>query len=280
LVLALERQGATVIGVTRKDLDVRDSAQVFELVENLRPDVVVNTAAFHRVEECERQPAVAFEVNAVSARAVAVACERRECRTVYVSTDYVFDGRLRRPYREDDLPSPLNIYGASKLAGECLVKVACARHLIIRTSGLYGLGGSSGKGGNFVEAMLGRAARGEVIRVVSDQVLTPTYTVDLADAITRLIFGEAPAGVYHVSGEGQCSWYEFTRRILEIAGSSATVLPVSTEELASPVRRPPYSVLDKGKVKELGVQMPPWEESLERYLRVALAGRGERRTEC
>ena len=171
----------------------------------------------------------------------------------------------KQPYRETDLPQPLNVYGVSKLAGECMVPFTWTRHFVVRTCGLYGVAGSSGKGGNFVETMLKKAAEGQPIRVVNDQVLTPTFTGDLANAISQLTQTDA-YGLYHISAEGQCSWYEFARKIFELENLAVDLRPVSTLEFPSPVQRPPYSVLSKQKLKTLGISMPPWEDGLARYL--------------
>jgi dTDP-4-dehydrorhamnose reductase len=261
----LQNRGVTVIPTTHRELDIRDAAQVSEAVAKTQPDVVVNTAAFHKVEECETRPALAFEVNALAARNLAQTCSRAGCALVHFSTDYVFGGKQREPYSEEDLPHPLSVYGASKLAGEHLIAAACERHLIIRTCGLYGVAGSSGKGGNFVETMLKKAAQGVPIKVVNDQVLTPTFTADLAETVCQLIQMKA-FGLYHVTAEGQCSWYEFARAIFELEKLTVDLTPVSTAEFPSPVARPAYSVLSKQKLRSLGLSMPPWQEGLVRYL--------------
>jgi dTDP-4-dehydrorhamnose reductase len=185
---------------------------------------------------------------------------------VHFSTDYVFDGTKRTPYSECDLPGPLNVYGVSKLAGEQLITFNSERHFIVRTSGLYGLAGSAGKGGNFVNNMLKRAAASETVRVVHDQVLTPTYTVDLALMVGRLLQTRA-CGVYHITSEGQCSWYEFTREVFRLAGVAVDLVPVTTEQFPSPVKRPAYSVLSKERLRSLGLgSMPCWQDALARYL--------------
>jgi dTDP-4-dehydrorhamnose reductase len=261
----LVSQGGSVTPITHSDLDVRDSKKVVEFIFNGRFDAVVNTAAFHKVEACETQPTLAFEVNALGARNLAQACDQAGCVLVHFSTDYVFDGQRRRPYSEDDLPRPLNVYGASKLAGEHLIAASTERYFVIRTCGLYGIAGSSGKGGNFVENMLKKAAAGVPIRVVNDQVLTPTFTGDLAESVSQLIQTQA-YGLYHVTAEGQCSWYEFARTIFELERLAVDLTPARTDEIASPVRRPSYSVLGKQKLQALGRGTPAWQDGLVRYL--------------
>ncbi len=253
------------MSATHRDLDVRHAEAVFAAIAQARPDVVVSTAAFHKVEECETQTALAFEVNALGARNLALACERTGCVLVNFSTDYVFDGRQKRPYTEVDLPHPLSAYGASKLSGEHLVAAVFDRYFIVRTCGLYGLAGSSGKGGNFVETMLKKAAAGSQIRVVDDQVLTPTFTADLAEGVAKLI-PTGRFGLYHISSEGECSWYRFAKTIFEIEGLRVDLVPVTTDQFPSPVKRPAYSVLDKGRLRALGIQMPVWDDALRRYL--------------
>jgi dTDP-4-dehydrorhamnose reductase len=258
--------GDTVVPLTHAQVDVCDAQRVSDLVAESRPEVVLNTAAFHKVEECEKKPELAFQVNGAAAMNLALACQRTGALLVHYSTDYVFDGRKPTAYEETDLPSPLNVYGASKVAGEHLIACNHDRYLVIRTCGLYGVAGSSGKGGNFVENMLKKASTGEPVRVVDDQVLTPTYTVDLAEATRRLILSEK-WGLYHLSSEGQCSWYEFARCIFQQAGIDAKLSAVKTTDFPSSVKRPGYSVLAKGKYRVLGLAIPSWQDALSRYLR-------------
>ncbi len=259
--------GTTVIPSIHRDLDVRNAEAVFAAISSARPDVVVSTAAYHRVEECETQASLAFEVNALGARNLAQACDRAGCALVHFSTDYVFDGRQRKPYTELDLPHPLSVYGTSKLAGEYLVAGVFERYLLIRTCGLYGTAGSSGKGGNFVETMLKKAAAGSQIRVVDDQVLTPTYTADLAEAVVKLI-ESGEFGLYHISSEGECSWFKFAMMIFDLQKLDVDLLPVTTVQFPSQVKRPAYSVLRKDRLRKLGIGMPAWEDALGRYLAV------------
>ncbi|PYY03568.1 MAG: dTDP-4-dehydrorhamnose reductase, partial [Acidobacteria bacterium] len=223
----LAHQDMAVVPLLHRDLDVTDVAQVGQILDSIQADVVISTAAYHKVEECEKQPAFSFAVNAIGPRNLAVACQRHNSVLVHFSTDYVFDGQRREPYTESDLPRPLNVYGVSKLAGEGMIALTWERSFVIRTCGLYGVAGSSGKGGNFVETMLEKARDAEMIRVVNDQVLTPTFTGDLAEAVGQLIQAKA-YGLYHVSAEGQCSWYEFARAILELGGLEVNLVSVST----------------------------------------------------
>jgi dTDP-4-dehydrorhamnose reductase len=258
-----------VVPVDHASVDVCDPKLTEELVGAMRPELVLNTAAFHRVEECEQQPLRAFEVNGIGALNLARACARSRAVLVHFSTDYVFDGQNRIPYTESDFPSPLNVYGASKVAGESLIANNAERYFIVRTCGLYGHAGSSGKGGNFVETMLRKATEGSTIRVVNDQILTPTATADLARAIGELTKTEA-FGLYHVSCEDACSWYDFAREIFVLQKIQVDLLPVETKYFPSPVKRPPYSVLSKSRLHKLGLSVPQWRDSLDRYLRARI----------
>jgi dTDP-4-dehydrorhamnose reductase len=263
----LKQQGDEVIPSIQTELDICDFEAVNRFVDCVAPDAIVNTAAYHKVEDCEANPEIAFAVNALAVCNLARAAARLGCILVHFSTDYVFDGSKATPYLECDLPVPLNVYGASKVAGEHLIAFNTERYLIIRTSGLYGLAGSAGKGGNFVENMLKRAAASDTLHVVHDQVLTPTYTVDLALMVWHLIHSRH-YGLFHVTSEGQCSWYEFTREFCRIEGVSVNPVPVTTDEFPSPVKRPKFSVLSKERLGSLGLGlMPCWQDALSRYLR-------------
>jgi len=272
LIRVLSSQGIQSLPLTHKDIDVTDVAVVDRVLESSAADVVVNTAAFHKVEQCEKEPVPSFAVNAIGPWNLANACRRRNAVLVHFSTDYVFDGQRKTPYCESDLPCPQNVYGVSKLAGEAMARITWERSFVVRTCGLYGVAGSSGKGGNFVETMLKKAAEGNPIKVVHDQVLTPTFTGDLALAVAQLIRTDH-YGLYHASAEGECSWYEFARKIFELEHLEVNLRAVSTDEFPSPVRRPAYSVLSKKKLQGLGIPMPDWQEGLSRYL----AARAERR---
>jgi len=266
LLRVFQAAGDVVLPLTHAQLDVCSEERVCEVIAQSKPDVVLNTAAFHKVEECEKNPAFAFQVNGTAAMNLALACKQSDAVLVHFSTDYVFDGKKHAAYEETDLPAPLNVYGVSKVVGEHLIACNTDRCFVIRTCGLYGIAGSSGKGGNFVENMLKKASAGDVIRVVADQVLTPTYTVDLAE-VTRSLIMTGAFGLYHVSSEGQCSWYQFTRNIFEWAGITAQLTAVKTADFPSPVKRPSYSVLSKAKLRGLHLAIPSWQDALPRYFR-------------
>jgi len=259
--------GDTVVPVTHAQVDVCSEAQISETMARVKPDLVLNTAAYHRVDECEHESALAFQVNGTAVMHLALACKDAGATLVHFSTDYVFGGYAKNtPYDETDLPAPVNVYGTSKVIGEYLLSAYADRYFTIRTCGLYGVAGSRGKGGNFVETMLKKAMAGEAIRVVDDQILTPTYTADVAQATLSLVL-TGKFGLYHISSEGQCSWYEFARYIFERAGLDAKLSPVNSAEFASPVRRPANSVLSKAKLRALGLSMPTWTDAVSRYLK-------------
>ncbi len=254
--------GVTLLRATRMQADVTDAKAVAAMVRANRPDVVVNTTAFHNLPVCEEDPATCFAVNVQGGWNVAVAAREAGAMVVQVSTDYVFDGGKRDPYLERDGRRALNIYGAAKIATEDVVRIANQAHLIVRVSGLYGLAGSAGKGGNFVETMLRLAREGNTVRVVSDQVTAPTNTAEIAEALLPLV-REGMRGTVHLAAGGSCSWYEFATAIFEEMHLEPTTFPVSTSEFGGPVARPLYSVLGSERVERL----PQWRDGLQRYLR-------------
>lgn len=257
---------AACVPLLHAEIEIADPASVRQAFEQHRPEVVINTAAFHRVDDCESQAERAFQVNALAVRGLAQACRQFDAALVHFSTDYVFAGEETEPYVETDRPCPLSVYAASKLAGEYLVAATHPKHFVIRTCGLYGIGGSRSKGGNFVETMLRLAAQGKPVRVVSDQVVTPTYTADVARKVTQLIETEA-YGLYHVTAQGSCSWFEFARTIFELANVRADLVPTTSEAFGAPARRPRYSVLRNQRLESLGLDdLPDWQDGLRRYL--------------
>ncbi len=251
-----------VLALGRDRLDVTQPLEVERAVAEARPDWIVHAAAFTGVDAAEAQPEEAFRANAWGSRNVAAAARRQGCAVLYYSTDYVFDGRRRAPYREWDEPAPLNTYGASKLSGEREVRSLCPAHLVVRTSWLFGPGGD-----HFPGKILERAARGDRLRVIDDQIGCPTLTDDLAAASLELIEIDA-RGTYHVTNAGSCSWYELARAVLELAGSETAVEGVPSSEYPTPARRPAYSVLDQCCLLWSGVgPLRPWQEALEAFTR-------------
>ena len=256
-----------VIPLGHDECDVTDAAAVADAVRAHRPDVALNLAAYHRVDDCEGPGATAaFAVNVIGAKNVADACREHGAACLWLSTDYVFSGEAARPYREDDPTDPISMYGASKAAGEHVIRYACPRHYVVRSSGLYGVAGASGKGGNFVETMLRLAREGTPIRVVDDQTLGPTSTADLALALEALAATGA-FGTYHVTNAGECSWHEFAGAIFEMTGLSPDFGPTTSAEFGAAARRPRYSVLANERLRALGIARPrPWREALAAYL--------------
>ena len=249
-----------IIATDRDELNIIDINSVNEFLLNNKPDVVINCAAHTAVDLCETDVENAYKINAVGPRNLAIVCEKIGAKLVQVSTDYVFDGNGTRPYREDDTTCPNSIYGTSKLMGENFVREFCSRSFVVRTAWLYG------EGNNFVRTMLKLAETNSELNVVNDQFGSPTSTVDLAKAIIDLMNTEH-YGVYHGTCEGQCSWYDFAKKIFEIKNIDIKVNPVTSEEFKRPAPRPAYSVLDNFMLKLVGLNsFRTWEKSLEEYL--------------
>ncbi|MBI2116492.1 MAG: dTDP-4-dehydrorhamnose reductase [candidate division NC10 bacterium] len=260
LVRALAGHGE-VTGCTQADLDVTNPGCA-DCLAGLRPDWVVHAAAATDVDKCERDPEGAMAVNAEGTRRVAEGCRRAGAGLVYLSTDYVFDGQEGRPYTEEDAPAPLNVYGRSKLEGERATRSLAPRWVIIRTAWLYGTHGR-----NFVKTVLGKVRDGERLQVVDDQVGSPTYARDLADAVA-LLLSRGLTGLYHVTSGGACSWYEFAREILRLSGSDLNSLSrITSAELNRPARRPAYSVLENAAWRAAGLApLRAWPEALAAML--------------
>jgi dTDP-4-dehydrorhamnose reductase len=257
---------------SHQELEIRDGLAVQQVVAEVAPECIINTAAYHRVDECEDRPELAFAVNAAGVYNLAHAAQERGAKLVHFSTDFVFDGKKRSPYTEADRPNPLSVYGMSKWAGERLIERYCEKHYVIRTSGLYGAGGSASKGGNFVRSILRAAQQGKPLRVVADQIVTPTSTLELADKVARLLEHES-FGVYHMTNTGECSWFDFAQEALRLAGLSVEIAPVTAEEYGAKAQRPAYSVLDNTRMRALGIEeFRPWQSALADYIREEQSG--------
>ena len=267
LIRTLSKAGVyDVDALTHRELDCTDWASIERALIPASPDIVVNCAAFVRVDDAEDKPEEAFRVNSLGALGVARACARMNALCVYISTDYVFDGTKKMPYTEDDPPQPINIYGVSKLAGEQLVQQACSRWLIVRMASLFGQAGSSGKGGNFVETILAKAKRAEPLKLVDDIRMSPTYTHDAAGALEQLLRQRA-VGLFHVSNSGSCTWYEFASAALEIMGLKTPVEAVPSTGFPMKARRPPDSSLASAKLDCSFTEcLRPWKQALAAYL--------------
>ena len=260
--------GDGAIGLTHADIDVTDGVGVSRILREHRPDWVINTAAFHRVDDCELNPTLAFAVNATGAGNVARAAQEIGAGVVFYSTDYVFGGEDRPrhdPHTESALPDPSNVYGVSKLAGERMVMNANPRHLVIRSAGLYGTA-TSRKGWTFPELMVNKGRTDGWVKVVTDQALSPTYTHDLAET-TRALMERDARGLFHLTNEGECSWFEFAHATFDIAGIAVNMEPTQTVPGERRARRPPYSALTSERLSEVGIPpLRPWREALEHYL--------------
>jgi len=256
-----EWQSDELIPAGSAEADLRDFSQISSLVQKTLPDWIILAAAYTDVDGCERNPELAFAVNATAVDNVARAAQAAGARIFHVSTDYVFDGKGTRPYESSDRIAPLNVYGASKAAGEEALRKLHSAWCIGRTSWLFGVHGPS-----FPEKILRAAESRKGLSVVSDQIGSPTYTRDLACAIRDLVLRDA-RGIVHITNEGVCSWFDFARQILVQSGrESLPVLPISTDQSARPARRPNYSVLSPASLHAYGVRLRPWQDALQAFL--------------
>jgi dTDP-4-dehydrorhamnose reductase len=259
-----------IIPLTHSDIEITSSSSVKATLEDCKPNIIINTAAYVRVDDCETERDKAFLVNAIGARNVAVVSQQIGAKLVHMSTDYVFGGEHEErtvPYTESDIAIPANIYGESKLAGETMVKDSCSKCFIIRVSGLFGVAGSSGKGGNFIETMIKLAKKQKELKVVHDQVFSPTSTKDLAHKIMQLIATDY-FGTFHITNRNVCSWFEFTCEIFKLTGLKTHVKPMTSEQYHQKARRPHYSALDNYRLRQLGMDsMQSWQGALKDYLK-------------
>ncbi len=257
----------TVIPKDLPDFDLMRPSVEEEVIEST-PDLIIHAGAYTDVDGAERHPDLALAVNVTGTEQIARAAVRLGARLIYISTDYVFDGKQRIPYRENDSPCPINQYGLSKWKGEQAILASGARTLIIRTAWLYG---SVGK--NFVKSIM-RAAQDEpILKVVNDQSGCPTYVEDLAAAVASLV-GKDVEGVIHVTNRGQCTWYEFAQAIVREMGFRCSVVPITTEQAGRAAKRPPYSVLSADRLASLGLALSDWSQALARFAKVAHLSRG------
>jgi dTDP-4-dehydrorhamnose reductase len=239
------------------------------VVRTLRPDVILNTAAFHNVPRCEEDPLRSFQVNALGALHLGREANAVGALSVYYSTDYVFDGKQRVPYCETDRPAPLNVYAATKLSGEFFTLHYAHRPLVLRVSGIYGRVPCRAKGGNFITTMIRVARERPEVRVVEDEILCPTPTTAIAAATLNLIEGGA-TGLFHTVSEGQCSWFEFARVIFDTLRLRTPLLPSRSEGSPSPVQRPMFSALRNARLAAEGFPpLPHWKDGLVSFLRSA-----------
>ena len=257
-----------LIRLTHADLDLLETGAIARVMRDVRPTHVVNAAAYNLVDRAEDERERAFALNAEAVGTLAETCEALGATLVHFSTDYVFDGAKTSPYTESDAPAPLGVYAESKLAGERLALARCRRAFVIRVCGLYGVAQSATAGRtNFVETMLRLAGQGQALRVVRDQMLTPSYTLDLAPKVWRVLARGAP-GLYHLANAGQTSFYDFAREIFRLSGLTPSLTPVTAAEYGARARRPPYSVMARTRLAALGEDdLRPWQAALAAYLR-------------
>ncbi len=253
---------AEVIAWDVEEIDIQEEEDTIARIKSVKPDWVLHLAAYTDVDGSESNEAKAFAINAEGTKHVALGAVACGAKLATISTDYIFDGKKGEPYVEEDLPNPLNVYGRSKWKGEQYIQELAKDALVIRTQWLYGKHGR-----NFVASILRQAREKTVLRVVNDQIGSPTYTRDLSHAISVMVRRNA-RGVFHVANSGSCTWYEYARKILEFSGiEGVEVVPISSRELALPAIRPAYSVLDTNKLRrEMGLELRPWWEALREYL--------------
>lgn len=261
-------KGMDITGLTISDIDVCDKNLCSDVLLRIKPELVINTAAFHQVDLCEDEVGKAFEVNVAGLKNLAEICLSLDAALMHFSTDFVFGGyESATPFTEDDCPAPVSVYGISKLAGEYLLKYMMKKYYLLRVCGLYGHAGSLGKGYNFVELMIRLASEGKDIKVVDDQVLTPTSTKDITAKLYELI-RTGKYGLYHMTNSGSCSWYEFACEIFKQSGLSPNISPTTSDAFASKAKRPAYSVLDNKNLRAAGLaDLRPWKESLADYIK-------------
>lgn len=253
-------RGYPLVGLDLPDIDITSLDSVRSALIQHRPDVLINCAAYTAVDKCETEQVLAYAVNVTGPENLAKVCSEMGIILVHYSTDYVFDGLKSEPYSEDDPTSPQSEYGRTKLGGELAIAQHCSSYYIIRTAWLYGENGN-----NFVKTMLSLAQTTPSLKVVNDQFGSPTYTRDLIDATYQLLVN-APFGVYHVTGSGQCSWFEFASEIFARQNLEVELRPCTTEQFPRPASRPAYGVLSKEKINRLGIFTRDWPVALAEYL--------------
>ena len=262
VVSVLSDLGYDVSGFTHSEVDIVDFDSVLKAVKDIKPEAVVNAAAYTDVDGCESSRDLAFKVNAIGARNVAVASSMVGAKVVHISTDYVFGVERHFPYTEFDTPNPINTYGASKLSGEIFVREQNRRFFILRTAWLYGIHGK-----NFLKTMISLAKKGGVLRVVNDQWGSPTWSMDVAFQLEKLLHTHY-YGVYHCTSQGECTWFDFASEIFNLVGLDVEVVPVGSEEFPRPAKRPGWSVLDNYMLKLHGLDiMPHWKDALSSFIK-------------
>lgn len=255
-----------VIAPSKQEFDIIDSDKFLKILNNDRPDIIINTAAFHNVPLCEIEPLNAFKFNCIAIKNMAEISDNLGIQFITFSTDYVFDGKKNEPYIESDIPCPLQMYGLSRLAGEYM-SLLYKNTIVIRTCGLYGIRGSISKNGNFIDSRIEESKKNNYMEISNDQTISPTYARDLSKAILQLV--DCPSkesGIYHLVNDGYCTWYELTKEIFDILDIGATLVPVDRKGRTGKMIRPLFSALKNQKAKELGIELPHWKDALKNYL--------------
>ena len=266
---AFQENNDDVIEINHDQLDISNQVKVLETLEIISPDAVINTAAMHNIEKCEKNPAQSFSVNGIGARNLAISSNEIGFTLFHISTDYVFDGLKQSPYKESDCPMPVNVYGNTKLSGEIFIQTIAEKYFIIRVSAIYGENKCRAKGGlNFVTLMLKLSEERDEVRVINDEFVSPTYTKDVANQIVLMSNSAFKKyGLYHATSQGYCSWYDFAKEIFRLINSTIRLNVAKPGEFPAKVPRPLYSVLKNFALQEEGFDiMPHWKDSLKNYL--------------
>lgn len=253
---------------THRELDITNHSNVYTELNHMKPDIVINTAAYHKVDEIEDNPQKAFLVNSIAQKNLATVCEKIGSTIVFLSTDYIFglESNRKNPYKENDIPGPVNIYGVSKVSGEMLTRTYSSKYFIIRTCGLYGINNSKEKGLNFIERMIQLSKTKKIIEVVSDQILSPTYTKNFATNLSLLLKTQK-YGTYHMVSEESCSWWEFANEIFKYLNIKVKCKKVNSDFFKNKAKRPNYSVLENYHLNKLKINhMKNWKNNLTDYL--------------
>jgi len=262
-----EGEPLSIKPVDRSIVDLTDLDATSRFLQGADFKCLINCSSYHKTDEVEQNPELAFKINAHLVRKLSEICLKKNARFVHVSTDYVFGGQQKRqPLTELDAKAPINIYGASKSMGEDFAMRSGADVLVLRVASLFGVAGASGKGGNFVETMIRVGKEKGKLSVVADQFMSPTATADVAGVIIQMLRFGVPSGIWNIVNSNSATWYEFAQRIIERAGICASVMPISSAEFPTPAKRPPYSVLDNAKITAAIGPMRPWQDALDAYL--------------
>jgi len=268
LLAILEDHAPSLVPMYRRNIDVENTEDISRKLPELGPsDYLINCTSYHKTDECEDNADKSFKINTLAVMEMAKYCSLHGATMIHVSTDYVFDGNIARPYNENDAAHPLNVYGCSKLAGEILMSDYCKKHFIFRTASLFGVAGSSGKGGNFVETMISLYKQGKDIKVVNDMIMSPTHTLDVARAIKEFVTkGHECYGIFNCVNTGAVSWYAFAKAIFDLLNMKDVKLTsILTSDFKTKARRPIYSALDNAKISNY-FTFQNWRDALKEYL--------------